>query len=142
MFFRISLDILLTEEYLSVELTLTNLGDDNMPFGLGLHPYFPIVGDTKIRARVHKMWRTKNHMPTALVRNAYCHQLELESGLSPARIRLDHTFTGWDGNCNDFKPKRNSHHGNGDRPAGATLHFFPQSRILLCGTGIQSRKRP
>lgn len=93
--FQICQAIHLTVDQLQIRLTLRNLGPERMPFGLGLHPYFPIIGDTRIRARVDKIWLTQDDMPTVLVRNATCRQLA--RGLRPAQIRLDNTFVNWDG---------------------------------------------
>ena len=93
--FEIRQDIHLTEDQLQIRLTLTNLGQESMPFGLGLHPYFPIIGNTSIRARVDKIWLTRDDMPTRLVRDETCRQLA--HGLKPAQNRLDNTFTNWDG---------------------------------------------
>jgi len=62
---------LLDADGLKIKISITNNGSENMPAGLGLHPYFLIEGGIKIKANVNSMFmnndlsipteKTKNH---------------------------------------------------------------------------------
>jgi aldose 1-epimerase len=41
---------------LSVTLTVTNEGDETLPFGLGWHPYFPLTDATRLQAKASGYW--------------------------------------------------------------------------------------
>jgi len=67
-----------------------------MPYGFGLHPYFPRTPDCTLTASVAEFWQTDAEaMPTRLV--------PVPAGLDPrAGVRLndhalDNVFAGWDG---------------------------------------------
>jgi aldose 1-epimerase len=46
----------LITEGLTVTLSMTNLSDAPMPAGLGLHPYFPITPETRLRLEASQVW--------------------------------------------------------------------------------------
>jgi aldose 1-epimerase len=81
---------------LAIELRARNLGPDPMPYGFGLHPYFPFTPGCRLTARVAGMWETDAEvMPTRLV--ALPARLTLPTGCAVAGMNLDNGFTGWDG---------------------------------------------
>ncbi len=81
---------------LTVEVAVTNLGDEAMPAGLGLHPYFPRTPDCRLTAGVVQMWATDDEvMPTALV--AATATADPSTGLQPELAVLDNCFTGFSG---------------------------------------------
>lgn len=46
----------LTGTGLSIALSMTNQSDTPMPAGLGLHPYFPVTGTTRLRFDATRVW--------------------------------------------------------------------------------------
>lgn len=58
----------LTGQGLHVALSMTNLSDEPMPAGLGLHPYFPVTGQTRLRFDAAQVWGGgADEVPTALL---------------------------------------------------------------------------
>ncbi len=84
----------LGEEGLSVEIEAENLGDEAMPLGLGLHPYFPRTKRTRLAAHVEAMWDTDDEvMPTLLIAPPPGRQLT--QGVAVDVEAMDNGFTGW-----------------------------------------------
>lgn len=80
---------------LSLSLTCTNLSDEPMPCGLGLHPYFPCTSDTRLDAEVQWAWTVdEDVLPVARVPAKGRFQLRdrLICGQD-----LDNGFEGWAG---------------------------------------------
>jgi aldose 1-epimerase len=46
----------LTDSGMELRLSVTNLGERPMPFGLGWHPYFPMTPQTTLHTRTGRMW--------------------------------------------------------------------------------------
>jgi galactose mutarotase-like enzyme len=49
----------LTEDALTVTLTVTNEGRHSLPFGLGWHPYFPLAPETRLQAGASGYWKER-----------------------------------------------------------------------------------
>jgi len=82
---RLSYKILVTG--LIIELSLTNRSREDMPFGLGLHPYFNRTADTHITAKTEGVWLSDEaNMPTQHKPNQV-----------PLFSYLDHCHTGFSG---------------------------------------------
>jgi aldose 1-epimerase len=99
---------LLGEAGLSVELMARNAGTSTMPFGFGLHPYFPRTARCRLTAAVGGFWETDHEvMPT-------CHRAPPPAFLDPTRSltieehALDNAFTGWQGGAVIDWPERNT----------------------------------
>ena len=85
----------LTGDSLCMELTCTNLSDEPMPCGLGLHPYFPCGTETRIQTFADEVWAVDEQV--------------LPVGREPAKGRydisdsavcgrgLDNGYGGWSG---------------------------------------------
>jgi len=57
----------LSDDGLQVDLSLTNTGDEAMPAGLGLHPYFPVNDRTRLTLSAPFVWAlAEGQIPTAL----------------------------------------------------------------------------
>jgi aldose 1-epimerase len=86
----------LLPDRLRIELAALNRGAKPMPYGFGLHPFFPATPGTTLEARVESVWHVDDEvMPTRLGPAA-----ELwgsESRLPVATSALDTAFAGWDG---------------------------------------------
>lgn len=85
----------LAPDRLTLELELANDGDEPMPAGLGVHPYFPRTPGATLTAAVRRVWLTDGEvMPTALA--APPATWDPTAGLRVDAAALDHCFTGWD----------------------------------------------
>jgi aldose 1-epimerase len=83
-------------EGLDIELTARNDSDRPMPFGFGLHPYFPRTPNCRLTAAVGGFWETDGevmplrHIPPPAA-------LDPTNGLAVAQSNMDNAFTGWEG---------------------------------------------
>lgn len=58
----------LGDDDLTVVLSMTNLSDQPMPAGLGLHPYFPVTDKTRLRLDAAQVWGGgTDEVPTTLL---------------------------------------------------------------------------
>ena len=81
---------------LDVELMARNDSDRAMPFGFGLHPYFPRTPACRLTAAVSGFWETDaDVMPTRHIPPPAA--LDPARGLAMAEHTLDNAFTGWQG---------------------------------------------
>ena len=85
-------------EALEIKLSVTNHGSLELPFGVGLHPWFPRNSETRLQFVASGLWpETADHLPATL------RPLNLEHGgpwQQPAPLPVDWIntgFTGWDG---------------------------------------------
>jgi aldose 1-epimerase len=86
----------LDADALRVTMTLRNLADRPMPFGIGHHPYFPRTANTVVRAQVDAMWHgTPDPLPTHLAAHGSVDALKSPEGLSADAFDLDNHFVGW-----------------------------------------------
>lgn len=84
----------LSDEGLTVEVSLTNHSEDPMPAGIGHHPYFPHRPGTRLQARVDEMWAGDAELlPTSLVQPPFLP--DLAQGMELSRLDLDNNFIGW-----------------------------------------------
>ena len=89
-------EIALDTNALSVRMTLRNLSDRPMPFGIGHHPYFPRTDATFVRARVDAMWHgTPDPLPTHTGPHPCIDALASPQGMNAAGFDLDNHFVGW-----------------------------------------------
>ncbi|MBO9537375.1 aldose 1-epimerase [Herbaspirillum sp.] len=87
----------LRENSLEIELRVTNAGDAPLPFGLGLHPYFPSDARTRLQFRSRGVWISgADPIPTG-----FTHQLPPSWDYNrPAPVDgplIDNCYEGWDG---------------------------------------------
>ncbi|MBS0515678.1 MAG: aldose 1-epimerase [Proteobacteria bacterium] len=94
--YRASLRYALDDRTLAVTLSATNTGTVALPFGLGLHPFFPRHGDARLRAPATGVWRNDGRTPLPVERTCvplrwnFARDSVLPDG-------LDHSFDGWSG---------------------------------------------
>lgn len=89
--------IAIAEDGLTITLTLTNLADEAVPAGLGLHPYFPRDANTRLTAHSERLWLADATMlPTRPAPSDY-----FGDWAAGARIEgdalIDNAYEGWDG---------------------------------------------
>jgi aldose 1-epimerase len=77
----------LLPDRLEIGLSARNTGVTAMPYGFGLHPYFPRTPQTTLSARISGMWETDDEaMPTRLCQGAGAN---LDAGLAVDRHAVD-----------------------------------------------------
>ena len=107
-------------DQLEIVLSTRNTGDVAMPYGFGLHPYFPRTPQTTLAAQVSGMWETDDEvMPTRLLSAAEAPKLD--TGLAVDRHALDNCFTGWNGRAEIRWPE---HSAALSMTAGGPLTFL------------------
>ncbi len=86
----------LTPERLSVTIETVNLDREPMPYGFGLHPYFPRTPTCTLQAGVEGFWEVDQEvMPTRLV--PVPDRADLNRGIRVDDSEMDNAFTGWNG---------------------------------------------
>jgi aldose 1-epimerase len=82
---------------IAIELSVTHLGNDPLPYGLGLHPYFVRNNETRLMAKTSGVWLSgKDPIPIEHTSDFpptwnYDEPSTLDGPL------IDNCFTGWDG---------------------------------------------
>lgn len=86
----------LTDTALTISIGVENIGDEAMPAGIGLHPYFNRRDGARVSAAVEAVWLTDDEvMPTEKV--SVPPDWRLADGLDVDAVALDNGFTGWHG---------------------------------------------
>jgi aldose 1-epimerase len=95
--YRALLGYRLDGDTLRIRLRVTNTGDVAMPFGLGLHPFFPLHGGARLRAPANAVWLNDGRDPLPVE----CAPLPDDWNFGRARMLppggLNHAFHGWTG---------------------------------------------
>jgi aldose 1-epimerase len=88
----------LTADSLETRLSVTNEGSSRLPFGLGLHPWFPRDAATRLRFAANGHWpETPDHLPATL---EAVPAVQGGPGHDPAPLPdgwINMGFSGWDG---------------------------------------------
>ena len=83
----------LTPDALEVTISVSNMADEPMPAGLGLHPYFVRTPESKLTTGVEEVWLSDDAaMPTEKV--PVPEEWDL-NGMNPNDAVLDNNFSGW-----------------------------------------------
>jgi aldose 1-epimerase len=96
--YQASLHYLLLEDILEVVLQVTNTGARTLPFGLGLHPFFPRHGEATLHAPAAQVWINDGQSPLPVKRVDvppawnFDHSRRLPDG-------LNHGFQAWNGDA-------------------------------------------
>jgi aldose 1-epimerase len=94
--YRAAQEFTLASNRMTVTLSLQNLHDEKMPFGLGLHPYFIITPQTTITTRNPQVWLTgPDAIPEKNVATPAA--WDMSRGLNVNGVSMDNCFTGGDG---------------------------------------------
>jgi aldose 1-epimerase len=102
--YQASLHYLLLEDALEVALQVTNTGARTLPFGLGLHPFFPRHGETTLHAPAAQVWLNDGHSPLPVKRVDvppawdFNHARSLPDG-------INHGFQAWKGDAEIAWPR-------------------------------------
>ncbi len=125
-------EFILSDHSVDVRMSIKNMGSDIMPFGFGLHPYFPITSLCTIQAKNPQVWLNnkdmspQSHVPTPA-------QWDMQNGLSVACSTMDNCFTGGDGKIQIAYPE----HGikliySADAPMHNLVVYIPEHREFFC----------
>jgi len=84
----------LGDEGLTVDLSMTNRSDMRMPAGLGLHPYFPVTDQTRLRLDAAQVWGGgEDEVPTTLLPASAVFDWSQGSRVAEAQF-VDHCYVG------------------------------------------------
>ena len=87
----------LLEGGLNQSVSVTHLGESPLPYGLGLHPWFPRTPQTRLQAAVQGVWLSgADPLPTVHTTDLPA-TWDLNSGLDVNGTLVDNAFTGWSG---------------------------------------------
>ena len=82
------------ENLLGVEVSVRNESDQTLPFGLGLHPYFPYAEEAVLTTICKEVWEIDTDLlPTKRIRIP--ERWDLSSGLRLHGSNLNHNFGRW-----------------------------------------------
>jgi len=95
----------LDETGLTVELSIENLEDRDVPAGVGLHPFFVCDADTELACRLAGVWRTDAEV-LPLQRVPVPPEWDFSRSRRVDGMGLDHCFDGWDGEASVTWPQR------------------------------------
>lgn len=92
---------------LRVSLCIEHCGDEPMPYGIGLHPWFVREADTQIQFNSKSRWEPQAEQPPSFLTTLHSGSPDhfgepkrLPSGL------IDHAYAGWDGRAEIRWPRR------------------------------------
>jgi aldose 1-epimerase len=128
--YRASMRYLLDDDALRIDLQVINTGAMAMPFGLGLHPFFPRHGNVALRAPAPQVWINDGRSPLPVafadVPPAwdFGHHRPLDEG-------LNHCFRGWTGDATISWPDLGLHlHVEAD--VDAFVLYTPVDENFFC----------
>ncbi|MDF3037173.1 MAG: aldose 1-epimerase, partial [Paucimonas sp.] len=118
---------------LDIALDVTNVGDEALPFGLGLHPYFMRNEQTRLTMRTTGVWLAGDDpIPVSHV-NAFPPTWDYNRSASLDGPLIDNCFTGWDGKAViDYPDRGLSVTMNMEDCSGYTLMYRPPELDYFC----------
>ena len=117
---------------LAVRMTAANLGPEAMPFGFGLHPYFPRTPHCRLEANVTGLWEADAAV-LPLRHAALRPELDLRRGVPVNSVVCDTVFTGWDGRASLTWPEHATRLRMTAEPAmGNLCVYIPRGESYLC----------
>lgn len=87
----------LVEGGLDQAVTVTHRGDTPLPYGLGLHPWFPRGEHTRLQARVQGVWLCGGDPIPTEHTTAFPPSWDLNPGAAVHGTLIDNCYTGWGG---------------------------------------------
>lgn len=91
---------------LEIDLSVKHLGNHSLPYGLGLHPYFPCNDATRLRSKATGVWLSgKDEIPVEHTENLPP-TYDYNQPAALAGPLIDNCFTGWDGKAEIDYPDR------------------------------------
>jgi aldose 1-epimerase len=97
--YRATQRLRLVDGGLDQDLVVTHLGEALLPYGLGLHPWFPRRGGARLTAPVQGVWLSgADPMPTRHSTD-FPSTWDLREGISTEGSLIDNAYTGWAGDA-------------------------------------------
>lgn len=98
--YRAELSYNLIDNSLEVALCVTHLGEQPVPYGVGLHPWFPRTVDARITALSQGVWEVdKAQLPREWRPLAANEAWNFSVGQELPEQLIDNLFTGWNGHA-------------------------------------------
>jgi aldose 1-epimerase len=122
----------LGQTQLKVTSSITNLSQEVMPVGAGLHPYFDRTHKVRLTARLSGVWVGDDScLPERCVELPP--EWDFGAGLRVEELRLDHCFAGWDGSALIEWPERGTALGIEAAPLFSQLVVYvPPGERFFC----------
>lgn len=102
--YRATLAYRLDGETLRVTLRVINAGVHTMPFGLGLHPFFPIHDGVRLRAPATAIWQNDGRDPMPVRREPVPSTWDFSGDAILPPGGINHAFAGWSGSASIVWP--------------------------------------
>jgi aldose 1-epimerase len=118
---------------LAIEVGLRNTGEEPMPAGIGLHPYFERTDGLRLTAPVTGVWHADAEvLPTEHAAPPPRH-MDLCKGPRVDDLVLDHCFTGWSRRAVLDWPERGAQLAiEAEAPLDFVIVYAPRDRSCLC----------
>ena len=131
-------EIRLADGALHVSLAATNLADEPMPLGLGLHPWFPRTPGCRLSAGVAAMWETDAEiLPTRLAPPPS--GADPRAGIAVDAVALDNVFAGWDRHARIDWPERGAALAlTADAPLDFLVVYTPPGEDHFCAEPVSN----
>jgi aldose 1-epimerase len=128
----------LSADALTVTLDSRNIGDQAMPYGFGLHPYFARTPRCRLTAPVQGFWAVDDEvMPTALL--PVPARADLTSGIRIDDVELDNAFTGWSGEAEVTWPEHRLHLTmSASQPLRFLVVYVPKNEPYFCAEPVSN----
>jgi aldose 1-epimerase len=120
-----NLDYVLTDATLEIRLSIRNLATMPVPYGMGLHPWFPRTPDVTLQARTTGTWLPQPpELPTKVEPDPLPPDWDFtEVRHLPAEF-VDNSFSGWDGRARIEWPSQQYAVSIQADPAIRLTHFY------------------
>lgn len=119
--------ILLQNNQLIIQLSVTNMGIDALPFGLGYHPYFPRTTQTQLMAISQYMYKEKKNFLSGEI-IAKTKKLDFCNAQSLPNQWVNNSFAGWDSAAHILWPENGLQLGITATPNFKYYHLFIPDR--------------
>lgn len=97
----------LHEDGMEQTLSVTHMGNESLPYGLGQHPWFLRSETTRLHASVKGVWLSgTDPLPTQHTEN-FPKSWNLNNGIDVNGTLVDNGFTGWIGDASIHHPSKN-----------------------------------
>jgi aldose 1-epimerase len=118
---------------LAIDLSVTHMGDDPLPYGLGLHPYFPKNESTQLSFTSTGLWLAgEDPIPVGYTTD-FPATYDYNRPASLAGPLIDHCFNGWDGKAEiDYPDKGIRLTMLMENSPGYTLMYRPPEYDYFC----------
>jgi aldose 1-epimerase len=123
---------------LEIEIAARNEHRHVMPYGFGIHPYFPKTAGARLAAEVTGFWETDAEvMPTRhLAPPAHA---DPRAGIAVAASDLDNCFTGWNGRSTiDWPERRTRLVMSATPPLRFLVVFTPPAEPYFCAEPVSN----